>query len=90
MDILAVAEALFADNKLDEIIVMLDEYIGEHPDDSRALYLRGKARWRKGERSRATSDYMKSAAIEPDGPARHALDMARDIEDFFNPDLLNP
>ncbi|MCM1484042.1 MAG: hypothetical protein NC043_06880 [Muribaculaceae bacterium] len=78
------------DGNLDEAIDALDAIIAENDSDAEALFLRGKALWRKGCRSRATSDYAASAAIDPDGPATLALDHARDIEAFFNPDLLNP
>ena len=55
-----------------------------------ALFLRGKIHWRLGNRSRATSDYAAAAAADPDSPAAEALEQARAVEDFFNPDLLNP
>ncbi len=71
-------------------MVLLDEFIAANPDHAEALFLRGKVWWRMGERSRATSDYAASAAIDPAGPAAKALEQARDIADFFNPDLLNP
>jgi len=83
-------EALISSDRLDEAREALDKYINDNPSDARALFLRGKVNWRLGDRSAAQNDYMASAAIEPDGPARAALDYARDIESFFNPDLLNP
>jgi len=83
-------DSLIRANRLEEAMVLLKEYIAANPSDARALYLRGKAWWRMGERSKAMSDYAASASIEPDGIAQHALEHARDIEDFFNPDLLNP
>ena len=61
-------------------------------DKARAeLYFeRGKLHWREGDRAAATSDYLKAAELDPESPAVQALDHARDIEAFFNPDLLNP
>lgn len=74
----------------EQMLAMLDGYIAEHPDDAEAWYLRGKVWWKAGERSKATSDYNVSAMLDPNGKGAGALEMARDIADFFNPDLLNP
>lgn len=53
-------------------------------------FLRGKAYWRMGKRQPAVVDYAEAVASNPESPARLALEHAGDIEDFFNPDLLNP
>ena len=79
--------ALLKSNNLTEALDLADRYLTAHPDDAEALFLRGKIHWRLGNRSRATSDY---AAADPDSPAAEALEQARAVEDFFNPDLLNP
>ncbi len=68
----------------------LDTYIKNNPGDDEAYFLRGKLRWRAGDRSGATTDYAHAASINPESGAVRALEMARDIESFFNPDLLNP
>lgn len=81
---------MIANNRLDEALSELDYMILSHPEDSYVLFLRGKVKWRLGRRSEAQNDYLASAAIDPDGPASAALEYARDIESFFNPDLLNP
>lgn len=73
-----------------QAMTRLNDYIDLHPDSADALFMRGKLFWRLGERARATADYAASAAIQPDGAAACALEHARDIEAFFNPDLLNP
>ena len=36
------------------------------------------------------SDYSKATGLNPDSPAAMALEQARDIAGFFNPDLYNP
>ena len=59
----------------------------EHAD---ILFRRGKIHWNMGNPSRATSDYMAAVELDPSSPAGAALEQARDIERFFNPDLLNP
>lgn len=83
-------QAILADNKIDEAINELNALIAINPNNDEALFLRGKAYWRLGNRSRALTDYATAASINPDSPAVFALEQAREIEAFFNPDLLNP
>ncbi len=78
------------ENKLDEAMVLLNDILAADPDNAEALFRRGKIYWRLGKRAKATSDYAAAAAADPDSPAVQALEQARDIENFFNPDLLNP
>lgn len=83
-------EELLKNNKIEDAIVLLSDIINKSPSDADALFLRGKLYWRLGNRSKATSDYAAAAGLDPDSPAASALEQARDIENFFNPDLLNP
>lgn len=83
-------QAILADNKINEAINELNALIAINPNNDEALFLRGKAYWRLGNRSRALTDYATAASINPDSPAVFALEQAREIEAFFNPDLLNP
>lgn len=83
-------EALLRENKSGEAMERLNRILEENPANARALFVRGKLRWRLGQRPAAIGDYAASALLEPDGPAVTALEQARDIESFFNPDLLNP
>lgn len=83
-------QAILADNKIDEAINELNALIAINPNNDEALFLRGKAYWRLGNRSRAITDYATAASINPDSPAVFALEQAREIDAFFNPDLLNP
>lgn len=56
-----------------------------------ALYLmRGRLQWRLGRRGAAITDYEHAEALNPGGAASTLLQQARDVLDFFNPDLLNP
>lgn len=83
-------EGLIRKNKTGEAMEALDRFVAEHPQNAQALFMRGKLWWRFGRRSSAMNDYAASAEIDPEGPASKALEQARDIEAFFNPDLLNP
>lgn len=82
--------ALIEQNSLDEALAELDALIAAEGQSAPALFMRGKVHWRLGHRSQATSDYAASASLDPEGPAVQALEQARAIEAFFNPDLLNP
>lgn len=74
----------------DEALGMLDHNVEVDGGNSNWWYLRGRVYWRLGNRGAAISDYEHAAQINPDSPAAHALQMARDVMDFYNPDLLNP
>ena len=81
---------LISENRLDEALSAINEMLAEAPEDDTLLFERGKLRWRMGDRQGATGDYAKASLINPGSPAAKALEHARDIADFFNPDLYNP
>ncbi len=81
--------AIVKQNGIDAAIEYLDKYIQDNVSDE-AYYLRGRLRWKLGRRTDAMSDYSSAVAINPESEASAALDMARDIMDFFNHDLYNP
>lgn len=86
-------KALIKQDCLNEALSKLNDLIAENNDSlyqAEALFLRGKIYWRLGKRSEAQNDYLASSALDPSGPATAALESARTIEAFFNPDLLNP
>lgn len=83
-------QLLISKGLLNEALVELNRQLTASPDDDSLLFARGKVKWRLGDRSGATGDYAKAAAINPESPATKALENARDIADFFNPDLYNP
>ncbi|MBO4944137.1 MAG: hypothetical protein J6C91_02605 [Muribaculaceae bacterium] len=84
------AGRLLDENYPRQAIEILDRIIAADSDNADALFLRGKAFWRLGMRDRATADYSAAAHLKPAGPAARALENARDIADFFNPDIFNP
>ncbi|MDE7153506.1 MAG: hypothetical protein K2O00_03535 [Muribaculaceae bacterium] len=73
-----------------QALSLLDNAIAENSGDDMLFMTRGKLYWRLGDRSRATSDYSMAIHINPESPACHLLEMARAVENFYNPDLLNP
>lgn len=73
-----------------EAVKLLDAYIAENPSDDSALALRGLQHWSLQQRKEAINDYLAAIAINPDSPARAALQSAREILDYYNKDLYNP
>lgn len=88
-------DSLVASGRLEEALEAMTLGInGCGSDDKKTLadmyFRRGKLYWRLGRRADATSDYAKAADFDPESPAVRALENARDVEAFFNPDLYNP
>ena len=81
---------LFDENNLDIALDVLNRYIVENPQDDNGYFMRGKLWWRLQKHSAAVTDYETAVALNPDSEARHALDLARSVFNYFNPDLLNP
>lgn len=90
MSVIQKSTELISQNRLAEALALLTEALAADPGDAGVWYLRGKVNWRLGRHGAATSDYEHAVALSPDSPARHALEMARDVTDFFNPDMFNP
>lgn len=81
--------ALIDAERYDEALERLDAAIAGR--ETEALYLmRGRLLWRLGRRGAAITDYEYAEALNPGGSASTLLEQARDVLDFFNPDLLNP
>lgn len=91
-----IIQQLIDSEKFTEAIGMLTEFIEEVSPDTGAAcmaerhFLRGKLLWRIGEHARAMSDYACASEFDPSSPAAKALEQARDIAGFFNPNLYNP
>lgn len=81
---------LIADGRYEEAISRLDRAIEQDAADAELWYERGRVYWRLGRKGDAISDYEEAVYLDPESPARHALQLARDVMDFYNPDLLNP
>lgn len=81
---------LITQNRLDEAIRLLDIQIKEGEADDNTYFTLGKLLWRLGRRSEAMDAYNRAAEINPESPAAVAIEQAKAIFDFYNPDLLNP
>jgi len=85
-----IIENLISSGSASEAVSMLDDLIAADPQCAKWRFLRGKAHWRLGEKGKAISDYEHASQLDPSSPATQALEMARQIMDFFNPDIFNP
>lgn len=81
---------LIASEQLEEAIAALSDAIASSKADASLYFTRGRLLWRIGKHSAAMSDYAHAAELDPSSPAVYALEQARDIAVFFNPDLYNP
>jgi tetratricopeptide (TPR) repeat protein len=53
-------------------------------------YELGRKYWAEGERGAAITEYNRAVALDPESPAKTALELIYDIMDFFDPNQLNP
>lgn len=83
-------EELIANGRLEEALASLNSLIEAEPDNAQWRFLKGKALWKTGDKGGAISEYEHASQLDPQSPATHALEMARSIMDFFNPDIFNP
>ncbi len=83
-------QSLLASGELEEALRKVSALIALSPQDAGLYFTRGKIYWRMGRRPEATGDYARAVDLDPSSPARHALEQAREIDGFFNPDLYNP
>ena len=90
MSVFQKIEELINENRLNDALLLLNNEITQSQNNDKLYFTRGKLHWRLGNKSQAISDYEHAVDINPDSPARIALDNARDVIAFFNPDLYNP
>lgn len=81
---------LLEGNLADEAIAELENYRrGGGAMDDTLFYLLGNAWRKKGNWQMAMNNYHEAVSINPESPARHALDIANEILDFYNKDMYN-
>ena len=83
-------KALLEADKADEAIALLEQWrSGGGAMDDRLFYLLGNAWRKKGNWQMAMNNYLEAVQLNPESPARQALDIAREILDFYNTDMYN-
>lgn len=82
---------LINDNKTDEALHLLDEYIKKNDSDSddEAYYLRGNVYRKMGDIRQALNNYLMAIELNPDSPAQTAYNAQIKILDFYNKDMYN-
>ena len=90
MSVFQKIEELINENRLNDALLLLNNEITQSQNNDKLYFTRGKLHLRLGNKSQAITDYEHAVDINPDSPARIALDNARDVIAFFNPDLYNP
>lgn len=83
-------QQLIDENRFDEAMSHINLFIKESDADDEAFFIRGKLSWRLQNYSAAVTDFETAVSINPESGAQHALELARSVFDFYNPDLLNP
>ena len=80
---------LIYENKTDEAIRLLTEYIEKHPGSDEAYFLLGNAYRKQGQIRLALNNYLTAMELNPDSPAKTAYDAQIRILDFYNKDMYN-
>lgn len=75
---------------LAEALRVVESAVPEEMPADEMEFMKGKILWRLGQRAEAMTAYSRAVAFNADSPAAVALEQARDIMDYFNPELLNP
>ena len=80
---------LINDNKTDEALHLLDEYIKKNDSDDEAYNLRGNVYRKMGDIRQALNNYLMAIELNPDSPAQTAYNAQIKILDFYNKDMYN-
>ena len=80
---------LINDNKTDEALRLLNEYIKKNASDDKAFYLRGNVYRKMGDIRQALNNYLTAMELNPDSPAQTAYNAQIKILDFYNKDMFN-
>lgn len=68
----------------------LQDLTDDERRDPTRLYELGLEAWKSGNIKRAITLYSMSAELKPDGPGAQALQLSRDIMDFYDTNQFNP
>ena len=77
-------------SQADDAIALLEKFRqggGEMTDT--LFYLQGNAWRKKGNWQMAINNYLEAVALNPESPAKQALEIANEILAFYNKDMYN-
>ena len=80
---------LINDNKTEEALRLLDEYIKKNASDDEAFYPRANVYRKMGDIRQALNNYLSAIELNPDSPAQTAYNAQIKILDFYNKDMYN-
>ncbi|MCR5561308.1 MAG: tetratricopeptide repeat protein [Bacteroidales bacterium] len=82
--------ALLDENRADQAISELEAWQASgKPMDDALFYLLGNAWRKKGNWQMAMNNYLEAVHLNPESPAKQALEIANEILDFYNKDMYN-
>lgn len=81
---------LILEHNWEKTLEALTDNIAQEPHNDHWCLMRGQVYWRLGEKAKAITDYEHAVQINPESPAKTALELARKVMNYYNPDLMNP
>jgi cytochrome c-type biogenesis protein CcmH/NrfG len=83
-------KAMLQEHKADDVIDLVEKFQADGgPMDDELFYLLGNAWRKKGNWQMAMNNYLEAVHLNPESPAKQALDIAGEILDFYNKDMYN-
>lgn len=81
---------LLGQSRADEAIALMESYReGGGEMNDRLFYLLGNAWRKKGNWQMAMNNYLEALELNPESPAKQALEIAQEILAFYNKDMYN-
>ncbi|MBR4212739.1 MAG: tetratricopeptide repeat protein [Bacteroidales bacterium] len=81
---------LLAQSRADEAIAAMEFYRQQGGEmNDRLFYLLGNAWRKKGNWQMAMNNYLEALELNPESPAKQALEIAQEILAFYNKDMYN-
>ena len=78
------------EHKADDVIDLMEKFRADGGSmDDELFYLLGNAWRKKGNWQMAMNNYLEAVHLNPESPAKQALDIAGEILDFYNKDMYN-
>ncbi|MBO7071122.1 MAG: hypothetical protein J6W09_07505 [Bacteroidales bacterium] len=83
-------KAMLDAHKADDVIDLMEKFRADGGSmDDELFYLLGNAWRKKGNWQMAMNNYLEAVHMNPESPAKQALDIANEILDFYNKDMYN-
>ena len=83
-------KAMLEGHRADDVIDLMEKFRSDGGSmDDELFYLLGNAWRKKGNWQMAMNNYLEAVHLNPESPAKQALDIAGEILDFYNKDMYN-